>query len=246
MKILIANPNTTQAVTDAVLAEARHHAAPGTDIIGATGRFGVGIVSTEAENTIAGHAALDLLANHAGQVDAAILAISFDTALTAAQELMPFPVLGMTASALHTACLIGPRFGLITFGSSSRSVLLDMVQRAGLTPRMVGCEAVVLASVAAFLDNSPLDQAVLAAIGRLQTQGASSVVIVGAATSGMARRLQPRATLPLLDGMACAIRLAEAVAGLGIRPAAVAPLAKPTPPQGLSTALAALLHPPIP
>jgi hypothetical protein len=32
MKILLANANTTQAVTDAVVAEARHHAAPDTEI----------------------------------------------------------------------------------------------------------------------------------------------------------------------------------------------------------------------
>jgi allantoin racemase len=81
MKLLLVNGNTTQAVTDRVLAEARRCAAAGTEVTGATARFGVNIVSTEAENDIAAHAVLDALsATHAGH-DAAILAISFDTAL---------------------------------------------------------------------------------------------------------------------------------------------------------------------
>jgi Asp/Glu/hydantoin racemase len=61
MKLLLVNGNTTQAVTDRVLAEARRCAAPGTEVTGATARFGVSIVSTEAENDIAAHAVLDTL-----------------------------------------------------------------------------------------------------------------------------------------------------------------------------------------
>ncbi|WP_158744232.1 aspartate/glutamate racemase family protein [Acidisphaera sp. L21] len=246
MKILVVNPNLTQAVTDAAVTEARHHAAPGTEIIGATGCFGVGIVSTDAENVVAGHAVLDMLARQVGQVDAAILAISMDTALAAAQELMPFPVIGMTAAALHTACLFGRRFGMVTFGMATRGLYLDLVAANGLAGRMTGCETIELESAAGYADTARLDRAVLDAAERLRAQGAASVVIVGAATSGMARRLQPVAPVQLLDGMACAIRLAEAAVGLGIRPAHATPLPKPHPPRGLGDALAAALHPPRP
>lgn len=242
MRILLANANTTQAVTDTVVAEARHHAAPGTEIMGATGAFGVGIVSTAAENAVAGHALLDLLARHAGQVDAAVLAISFDTAMAAAQELMPFPVVGMTSAALHTACLLGPRFGMVTFGQASRGLYLDLVAASGLAPRMAGCETVELASAAAYLDTGRLEQAVLDAAERLRGAGASSMVVTGAATAGMARRLQAASPIQLLDGIACAVRAAELLVGLGAKPSRAAPLPKPSPPTGLGPALATLLH----
>src|SRR5437879_13317023 len=62
MKVLLVNGNTTQTVTERVLAEARRCGAPGTEIMGVTARFGVSIVSTEAENDIAAHAVLDVLA----------------------------------------------------------------------------------------------------------------------------------------------------------------------------------------
>ena len=64
MKLLLVNGNTTQAVTDRVVAEATRCAAPGTAIAGVTARLGVSIVSTEAEEEeIAGHAVLDAVAH---------------------------------------------------------------------------------------------------------------------------------------------------------------------------------------
>lgn len=241
MRLLLVNANTTQRVTDLVVAEARLHAAPGTEIVGATAGFGVAIVSTDAENVVAGHAALDLLAGHAGQVDAAVLAISMDTALSAAQGLLGVPVLGMTAAALHTACLVGRRFGVVTFGAVTRGLYLDLVRESGLSARMVGCETIALANAASYLDHAVLDAAALEAVARLEQAGAASVVLVGAATTGMARRLQAQMAVPLLDGIACGVRLAEAMVGLGLRPARAAPLPKEAPPAGLSAALAAAL-----
>lgn len=214
MRLLLVNANTTQAVTDIVVTEARFHASPGTDIVGATATFGAAIVAREAENVVAGHAALDCLKSHIGQIDAAILAISYDTALWAAQEAMPFPVLGMTACALHTATLLGRHFGLITFGAPSRGMYLDVVARESLTARMAGCETIALSSAAGILDTSAQEAAVIAAADRLLAAGAASVVIAGAAIAGMARRLQPLVPVRLLDGIACAVRQAELVVAM--------------------------------
>ena len=100
MRLLLVNGNTTQAVTDAVCAEARRICAPGTEIEGATASFGADIVTTHAGNAVAAHAVLDVLASHTGRYDAAILAISFDSGLAAARELFPVPVIGMTEAAL--------------------------------------------------------------------------------------------------------------------------------------------------
>ena len=144
MKLLLLNGNTTQAVTDRVLAEARRCAAPGTEVTGVTARFGVSIVSTEAENDIAAHAVLDILSATYADHDAAILAISFDTALAGVRQILPIPVIGMTEAALHTACLLGRRFGLISFGTASRWLYLDLVRRSGLLERMVAFETIEL------------------------------------------------------------------------------------------------------
>src|SRR4051812_40108573 len=185
MKLLLVNGNTTQAVTDRVVAEATRCAAPGTAITGVTARFGVSIVSTEAEEAIAGHAVLDALAANFAGHDAAILAISFDTALLGARQIVPIPVVGMTEASLLTACLLGRRFGLISFGQSSRAMYSDVVQRAGLAQRMAAHETIELANATAYLREGGQDAAVIDAAGRLITAGADAVVVAGAAIAGI-------------------------------------------------------------
>jgi allantoin racemase len=217
MKLLLVNGNTTQAVTDRVVAEATRCAAPGTAITGVTARFGVSIVSTEAENEIAGPAVLDALAAHGAGHDAAILAISFDTALLAARQTVSMPVIGMTEASLLTACLLGRRFGLISFGQSSRSMYLDLVQRSGLSQRMAGCETIVPANTAAYLREGAQDAAVIDASKRLITADADTVVVAGAAVAGIAYRLRAQVAVPLLDGIACAVGQAEALLRLELR-----------------------------
>ncbi|MDR3538835.1 MAG: aspartate/glutamate racemase family protein [Acetobacteraceae bacterium] len=218
MKLLLANGNTTQAVTDIVVAEAIRCAAPGTDITGATARFGVSIVSTEAENDIAAHAVLDLLAASYPGHDAAILAISYDTALSSARQIMPIPIVGMTEAALHTACLLGRRYGVISFGGGARSLMLDVVARTGLASRMVAMDIIQPADTAQFLREGAQDDAICDAVGRLIAAGAEAVVVCGAAMAGVGHRLQPRVAVPLLDGIGCAVRQAEALVRIGLPP----------------------------
>ena len=105
MRLLLANPNTTQSVTDTIAAAARAAAAAGTEIVPATARFGGRVIGTRTEMAIAEHAALDLLA----------------------REMLAIPVLGLTESALHVACLTGGRFGTITISRRSAWPLREMV-----------------------------------------------------------------------------------------------------------------------
>ena len=126
-----------------------------------------------------------------------MLAISFDTALIAARQLLEIPVVGMTEASLHAACLIGRRFGLITFGTRSRSLYVDLVRERGLQDRMAGCISIDVASVASYLEPAAFDE-----------------LVCGAAVAGIAARLQHRSAVPLLDGIGCAVRLAEMLVDL--------------------------------
>ncbi|HSI41933.1 MAG TPA: aspartate/glutamate racemase family protein [Xanthobacteraceae bacterium] len=242
-RILFVNPNTTEAVTQTVLAEARRCAGPDIAVEGVTGRFGATIVSTEAENTIAAHATLDLLANHHAGFDAAVVAMSFDAGVFAARTVLPIPVVGITEAALHTACMVGRRFGLVVLGTVSLPLYADLVERIGLKGRLAAIEAVELASVAGYLDRAGVDEAIAAAVQRLEARGGVDVAVVcGAAVAGVAHRLRERVALPLLDGVAPALAQAEALARLRLRPPNRLPrLAAGAPPLALSPALARLI-----
>jgi allantoin racemase len=242
MRLLVANANTTEAITEACAAAARAAAAPGTEIVAATPRFGPAVISSRAENVIAGHALLELLAEHAGRVDACLLAVSHDTALDAARQMMPCPVVGMTEAACFIGCMVGGRFGLVTFGGID--TYRDLVARHGLAGRLAGLVGVDATPPEAVADPEGVGAKVLDAVAALAAQGADSVVLAGAALAGFDRRLQARAPVALLDGMACGVRMAEALVALNLpRPrsgsyAACAGRAS----TGLAPPLAALLQ----
>uniref|UniRef100_UPI0025EB567E aspartate/glutamate racemase family protein n=1 Tax=uncultured Pseudacidovorax sp. TaxID=679313 RepID=UPI0025EB567E len=87
MRLLLINPNRTQAVTDAVLAAARSAARPDTELLAVTGRQGPAIIASRAENALAQQEVLELAAQHAAEVDAIVLGVSLDSALWACREL---------------------------------------------------------------------------------------------------------------------------------------------------------------
>ena len=246
MKILLVNPNTTEAVTASVEAEARRHAGPGTELTAVTAGFGVTIVSTEAENIVAAHAALDLLATHHAGFDAAIVAMSFDTGVAAARTVLPIPVVGITEAALHTACLMGRRFGLIVLGAVSLPLYTDLIDRLGLAGRLGAIEIADMRSAGDYLDRSTVTAAILAAATRLADAGTIDVIVVcGAAVAGIAQRLQTELAVPILDGVGPAVLQAELLVRLGRRPRRPPlRLASGQPTTGLGPALARLLEGP--
>lgn len=241
MRLLVANANTTVAITEACAAAARAAAAPGTEILPATPRFGAAVISTRAENAIAAHALLEVLAEHAGEVDAVVLAVSHDTALDAARQLMPCPVVGMTEAACLTACLLGGRFGLVTFGGIE--TYREQIGRLGLSSRLAALRGLAVTPPQALADPEGVGALVLDAVESMVADGADAVVLGGAGLAGFDRRLAGRAPVPLLDGMACAVRMAEGLVRAGYaKPRAgsyAAPSGRTT--TGLSPALARLL-----
>ena len=242
MRILLANANTTAAITDLCAAAARAAASPGVEILPATPRFGPAVISSGLENAIAAHALLELLAGHAGTVDAVVLAVSLDTALEAARQLMPCPVVGMTEAACLAAMMVGGRFGLVTFGSVEPYRLL--IARHGLSARLSGLAGVDVTPQQSLADPEGARHAVAAGIAELAAGGADSVVLGGAALAGMGPALRAASPVPLLDGIACGVRMAEALVALAPGKPRAGPSAavRGRDSVGLSPALSALLQ----
>ena len=244
MRLLLANPNTTQAVTDTIAAAARAFAASGTEVVPVTARFGGKIIGTRAEMAIAEHAALDVLARAAEGCDAAIIGASVDSALRAAREMFAFPVLGLTESALHVACLAGGRFGTVTLSHRSAYPLREMVEGYGLAARCGGHRAAdatphdLLANPERVADLIIAEARVL-----VEQQMADVIVLIGAVMAAMRPRVQPHLPVPVVEGVAAAVALAEAMVKLRLPKPRVGGYAAPPPrdTSGLGEALAARL-----
>ena len=217
MRILVVNSNTSAIVTEKVTAEARAAAAPGTEIVAVTGTFGARVIGSRAEHAIGEHSTIALVARHAEGCDAVVIAVSYDTGLRAARELLPIPVVGMTEAGLLTACMLGGRIGVVTFGRRVLPLYHELVTSYGLGARVAGWR--VLESTAAYARGAhdALDREIVAAVNDLVERDlAETVVLSGAVMAGVPRRLQKDAPVPLIDCIACGVRQAELLAGLGL------------------------------
>jgi allantoin racemase len=221
MRLLLINGNTTQAITERCAAAARAVAGPDTDIVPLTANRGPKIINTRAENALASAAVIELLAEHAGSADAALIAISFDTALDGARETAPFPVVGMTEAALHAAALLGGPIGFIGPVRRALNVYRGVVERTGLASRIAGYRAVDMRPQD-FADPANL-VAPAAKLARelIEQDHADSIVVAGAALAGLIDRVQADVPVPVVDGIAAGVVLAEALVRLG-RPKATA------------------------
>jgi Asp/Glu/hydantoin racemase len=213
LRILLINPNTSAFVTEACAAEARRHVAPGTDIVAVTASRGVPIIGCRTENAIGAAMTVELAAEHAEGCDAVVLAVSFDSGLAAVRELLSIPVVGMSEAAMLTACLLGSRFAYLTFGSRAVPLYEELIQSYGLERRSAGVVALPMLSPAELRDPAQVAPLLLQAVGQaVAERGAESVVLGGAVFAGMAERLKHEAPVPLVDGIAAAVRLAEMLA----------------------------------
>lgn len=210
MRLLLVNPNTSARVTERVALRARQSARPGTEIIPLTGAFGARVIATRSELAVAEHATLDMLAQHGDGCDAVVLAVSYDTALLAAREMMPVPVVGITEAALLTACMLGTRIGIVVFGRRVLPLYQERVALHGLSARIVGWRALESDAPYGAGDPTAADPLIVqAALDLVERDACEVIVLAGAVMADVPARLQPQLPVPLIEGVGCAVAHAE-------------------------------------
>jgi allantoin racemase len=240
-RILILNPNTTEAITDRLMAAATAVASPGTLLLPMTAPRGAPYISSRADAQIGGAVALEMLAERHRDADAAVIAAFGDPGLGGARELFDIPVVGMAEAAMLTACMLGRRFAIITFSAGLVAWYTECLDWNGLGGRCAG----VFSLEGAFRSITDVQDekadALLALVVRIvKEHGADVAILAGAPLSGLADRLRDQAPVPLVDGIQAAVKQAEALVAL--RPAKATsgtfarPAAKPT--TGVALALA--------
>jgi allantoin racemase len=246
MRILLANPNTTVAVTDRIAEVGRIAASPGTEIVAVTGSAGVPYIATRAEAVIGARVALDLLAEHADGCDAAVVAAFADPGLGGAPELLSIPVIGMAEAAMLTACMLGRRFSIVTFATAMAPWYRECVDYNGLGSRLasIRCVSGGFSDISAVQDEK---RALLVEACReaVEHDEADVVILGGAPLAGLAAKIAHLVPVPLVDGVAAAVRQAEVLAALRPRKATAGTFRRPDAKTitGVSTALERLFRP---
>jgi Asp/Glu/hydantoin racemase len=244
VEILLINPNTTPSITDLVLRTAKTFASKGTTLRAVSGAFGPRYIASRVGYAIASHAAVDAFANDKHAKDAVVLACFGDPGLAALKEISPVPVVGMADASILQACAIGGRFSIVTGGERWQSMLVEFVAGMGLSSRLASVRTV--APTGADIARNPKAAMALLAKGCqacVKEDRADVVILGGAGLAGLAAKLASKVDVPLLDGVACAISMAESLAAQKPAKARTGQLSKAAPVDsvGLSKALARLV-----
>jgi allantoin racemase len=225
MRILIVNPNTSVAMTDKIAAAARAVAAPGTEIIAVNPADGPVSIEGYYDEVFSVPGLLAEIAKgeafskgEASGVSAHIIACFDDTGLEAARSLASAPVIGIGEAAFHLASLVAHRFAVVTTLSRSIPAIETNLMKYGLASRCAkvrACEVPVLA-----LDDpaSNASAQISAEIERARHEDRAEAIVLGCAgMADLAARLTEQHGLPVIDGVASAVKLAEACGVLGLK-----------------------------
>lgn len=242
MKILLVNPNTSASVTARIEAVARAAAGPGTEIAALTAPRGVPYIATRGEAVIGAAVALEMLAEHHAGCDAAVIAAFGDPGLYGARELLPIPVIGMAEAAMLTACMLGRRFALVSFASALEPWFRECVELHGLERRLSGIH-MLAGGFRKIGDVQEEKEALLIELCHKAIEsGADTIVLAGAPLAGLAAKVADRVPVPLVDGVAAAVKQAETLASLKPRKAIAGSFKRvPKPTTGLTPALRQLI-----
>lgn len=240
-RILLLNPNMSEEITQRLVTTAEKVASPGTKISSATAPRGFPYISSRAEAQIAGAIALEMLAERQGSFDAAIIAAFGDPGLFGARELFDQPVIGMSEAAMLTACMLGKRFGIVSFAARMAPWYEECVEMHGMTGRCAGvfCLSEAFTSVA---DVGSEKREALVRLSKTAIEaGADVIILAGAPLAGLAAEVAGDVPVPLVDQVQAALKQAETLVALNPRKAEAGRFLRPPPKpsDGLHAALAA-------
>ncbi len=240
-RILVLNPNTTASVTELVTGHARAVLGSRFECVPATARFGANYISNEAAYAIAGHSALDGVAEFATGCDAVLLACFGDPGLFAVREVCTMPVIGLAEAAMREAAMHG-RFSIVTGGALWRPMLERLAAALGYAEKVARIRTIALTGAEIAADpEGAIDLLAAECSAAALEDNAQAVILGGAALAGMAARIAPQVKVPVIDSVHAGARVAAALAADYARSTKPPPAHYATPTTGIGVALAQLL-----
>ena len=231
MHIHVINPNTTASMTRKIGEAASRIAASGTRISATNPASGPASIEGHFDEAISAVGVAEEIRNGKRQgADAYIIACFGDPGLLAARELTRAPVIGIAEAAFHMATLISTRFSIVTTLGRTGIIAEHLLQNYGFVQH---CRRVRAAEIPV-LDLEDDGNAALARLidecRRARDEDNIGAIVLGC--GGMAdltEQISDAVGLPVIEGVTAAVKLAEALVGLGLGTSKHGDLAFPRP-----------------
>lgn len=218
MRILVVNVNTTATMTDSIVAAARAAAAPGTEIVGLTPRFGADSCEGNVESYLAALGVLDAVLKYPEPFDAVVQAGFGEHGREGLQEALDVPVVDITEAAAIMAGLLGHKFGVVTTLDRTVPLIEDRLLLAGLKQR---CAAVVASGLGVLELEESHERAVAAIVAKakqiVDEHGVEVICLGCGGMAGLDEAVTKATGCPVVDGVASAVTLAEGLVRMKLK-----------------------------
>lgn len=228
MRVLVVNVNTSETMTETIAQAARRAASAGTEIVALRPRLGADSVDCAFESYLAAVAVMSTVSAYDGPYDAVVMAGFGEHGRDGLQELIEEPVVEICEASAHVAMMIGRTYSVVTTLQRSVPAVEDRLRLAGLDDRCASVRASGMSTSDVDEDPARAVAAVVEQARRAVEEDHAEVICLGCAgMAGLEEAITSSLGVPVVDGVAAAVKLAEALVGLGLRTSKVSTYAFP-------------------
>jgi allantoin racemase len=215
--IQVINPNTSRSMTDGIGRTAREVAGPGVRIVAVTSAMGPASIESHYDEALAVPGLLAAVRDgeQAG-ADGHVIACFGDPGLAAAREIATGPVVGIAEAAMHMATYLGRSFSVVTTLSRLVGHTMDLVRGYGFARACAGVHACEIPVLDLDSADSRASIAKTCAAAR-DADGCDAIVLGCAGMTDLAASLSDELGIPVIDGVAAAVKTVESLIALGLR-----------------------------
>jgi allantoin racemase len=231
MRIKIINPNTTWSMTEKIGACARAVAHPGTEVVAVSPAMGPVSIESHYDEALAVPGLLaEIAQGERDGFDGYVIACFGDPGLLAARELARGPVVGIAEAAMHMASLIGSRFSVVTTLGRTMGQAWHLAEAYGMERFCANVRACELPVLELEEPGSNARERITEECRRALAEDGSDVIVLGCAgMTDLCAHISSTLGVPVVDGVAAGVKLAESLAALGLRTSKRGELARPLP-----------------
>jgi allantoin racemase len=232
MRMLLVNVNTTTSMTETMAVSARRHALPDTEIVALTPSFGAEGVDTQMESLLSAVAVMDAVVTYPEPFDAVILGGFGEHGREGLQELTEGPVLDIAECSAHVALMLGRSYSVVTTMQRSVAAIEDRLLTAGLFDRCASVRSTGLATLELEADPERAFAAIVDQARRAVQDDHAEVLCLGCGgMAGLDEAVAEATGVPVVDGIAAAVTLGEALVRMGQKTSKICTYAPPEPKQ---------------
>ena len=214
MKILILNPNSDVQMAAKIQACARDFAQDRFQVDCLCAPGGPAFLETYRDIYRSAPGLVSLLQENLERYDAFVLACGYDPNLDLLKELTTKPIVGTAEASMKLATMLGYRFSMLCTDVHSIPIKQELALHYGVERQVA---SIRVAHLPQQEDAEQLAAAYVPVCRQaVEEDGAEVIVLSCAGFSGLDRLLTQRAGVPVLDGVTCALLLAEGMVRTGM------------------------------